>query len=67
MRPSQLGRDRAAVVTSAVLQTIQEALVAWFHGDHVDLAATRAEVEEMLRDEFADAERQAASDTRPTD
>jgi hypothetical protein len=44
--------DRAAVVTTSILLVTRRALRGWLHRDRVDLAAVRAEIEAMLRDEF---------------
>jgi len=57
-----VSRDRAAVVASAILEIVRDALAAWARRDHVDLAATRAEIEQILREEFDDAVREATSD-----
>jgi hypothetical protein len=55
-------RDRAAVVTTAVLAIVVEALRAWlYHGDG-SLADARAAIEDILRDEFADIKREVSSE-----
>jgi len=50
--------DRAAVVTTAVLQIVREA---------VNSASVRAAVEAALREEFADIQQQTISQIRPED
>jgi hypothetical protein len=54
--------DPAAVVATAILQIVRSALLAWLHRDHADMASARAEIEEVLRTEFYDIERQVAAD-----
>ncbi len=54
--------DRAAILTTAVLQIVKAALLDWLYRGDVDLAAPRAEIEALLRDEIADIERQIAGD-----
>ena len=50
-----LACDRAAVVTTAVLATICNALRDWIdRGAAAGLADVRAEIEALLREEFAD-------------
>lgn len=66
-KTAAIGRDRAVVVTTAILQVVRETLIAWLRHDHADTAAMRADIEEILRDEFADAERHAVSDISSTD
>jgi len=51
--------DRAAVVTTALLQVILSS--------STPRSGLRQHVEELLRDEFADAERQAAADRTNVD
>jgi hypothetical protein len=57
-------RDRAAVVTTAVVRVLGDALLNWFHRDGTDLAAARAEVETILRDEFHDIARTTRDEIR---
>ena len=52
--------DRAAVVTTAILQIVRRALLARIDGDDADLTATRGEIETLLRDEFSGVARTAA-------
>ena len=61
------GIDRATVVATAILQIVRGALIAWLHGEHADMAGTRAAIEAYLRDEFADAKRTTANEIRPRD
>ena len=44
--------DRATVVATAILQIVRGALIAWLHGEHADMAGTRAAIEAYLRDEL---------------
>lgn len=59
--------DRAAVVTTAIIQIVATALRRWNAGDLAALASVRAEITATLREEFADAEQQILNDTRPND
>lgn len=45
-------QDRAAVVTTDILQIITHALLAWVHRETADLAGVRAIVEARVRDEI---------------
>jgi hypothetical protein len=56
-------QDRAAVVARAVV-LVFEALLAWFDRDDANLAAARAEVETILRDEFHDIARTTRDEIR---
>ena len=55
-------RDRAAVVTTAVLQVIR----VWRHRENAGEAA-RSEIETLLRDEFADVARATLHEIRQGD
>lgn len=59
--------DRAAVVTTAILQIVRRALLARIDGDDADLTATRGEIETLLRDEFSGVARTAANEIRRED
>ncbi len=50
--------DRASRVTPTILAIIGEALRAWFRGDPVAWPDVREQVENLLRDEFADERRE---------
>ena len=52
-------RDRSAAVTTAVIQVLRVALLAWFDRDDADIAAVRSEIEMLLRNEFEEIARQA--------
>jgi len=52
-------KDRAAVVTTAILQVVVSALRQWLNERGVGLSAVRVEVENILREEFADVARVA--------
>jgi hypothetical protein len=54
--------DRAAVAATAIASIVTEALRAWLRGGPSSLPAARKEIENYLRDEFADNTRQARSD-----
>jgi hypothetical protein len=47
-------QDRAAVVTTKVLQIGRRVLTAWLHRERADMAGARAEIAALLRDEFHD-------------
>jgi hypothetical protein len=49
--------DRAAVVTASILRIVRRALRDWIDGDGADFAATRGEIETLLRSEFTRIER----------
>lgn len=55
-------KDRAAVVTTTVIAIVVNALGAWLHGEPVTLTDVRAQIEDLLRDEFADIKREAAGE-----
>ena len=59
--------DRAAAVTTAILQALRKALLAWLDGNHPDMAGTRAEIQSLLRDEFADVARETLNQIRRED
>jgi uncharacterized protein (DUF2267 family) len=61
------GRDRAAVVTGAVLHIVRRALLEWLDGDDVSFAAARTEVETLLRAEFHDIARTTLNEIRRED
>jgi hypothetical protein len=54
--------DRAHVVASTVLAIVTDALSEWVHGGSANLAGVHAQIENVLRDEFHDIERQASGD-----
>jgi hypothetical protein len=54
--------DRADVVATAILQIVRQALQEWLYRGDVDLTTVRAQVENILRDEFHDIERQVAGE-----
>jgi hypothetical protein len=57
--------DRAAVITTAVFQVIAEALRARHRDDDRSaIPAARLEIESLLRDEIADAQREAINEIR---
>jgi hypothetical protein len=60
-------RDRAAVVTTAIIQIVAGALQRWNAGDPAALGAVRAEVTDYLRDEIHDIERTVRDEIRPDD
>jgi hypothetical protein len=60
-------RDRAAVVTTAVIQVLREAQPAWFDGQDVDIAAVRSEIERILRNEFEEIARQTRDEIALSD
>jgi hypothetical protein len=60
-------RDRAAVVTTAVLQIVTRALIGWFCHEAADLAGGRAAIEAILRDEFEAVARQTLNEIRRED
>ena len=52
-------RDRAAAATTAVIQVLRVALLAWFDCGYADIAAAHSEIEILLRNEFEEIARQA--------
>ena len=60
-------RDRAAVTTTAILQIVRKALLAWLNGGQCNMASTRAEIQALLRDEFSDVAREAHNQIRRED
>ena len=59
-------RNRAAIVATAVIQVICNALRNWIDGDTHALAV-RAAIEDLLHDEFQDVERTTRSEIRSED
>ena len=57
--------DRAAVVAATILQIVTHAFRA--AGGEADLAAARAEITKLLRNEFADIARMTRDETRLPD
>ena len=57
-------RDRAAIVTTAILRIVQEALRAWLYRGDAAMPSARAEIEAVLRDEFADVARMTRDEIR---
>ena len=61
-------QDRAAAVTTPVLAIVCHALRDWIdQDDAADLADVRAEIETLLREEFADVARTTLSEIRRED
>lgn len=60
-------QDRAATVTTAVIQVLRVALLAWFDSDHTAIAEARSEIEMLLRNEFEEIGRQARDEITLTD
>ena len=58
----RIHNDRAAAATTAVLQIVRDVLVVWTHHERADFAGARIAIEMLLRDDFADVERQAEAD-----
>ena len=60
-------QDRAAIATTAIIQTIVTALRARLDDRNASLAAVRPEIEAILREEFFETARQARDEiTSPT-
>jgi hypothetical protein len=57
--------DRAAVVTTSIILVITESLRHWVRGDACTPKAARREIEDMLRDEFADLAHQMRGERDP--
>jgi hypothetical protein len=55
-----VAKDRAAVITTSVLQIVCDK--HWPHGDRADVAGARAAIESLDRDEIADIEQHIAAD-----
>ena len=60
-------RDRAAVVTTAIIQIVVSALRRRNAGDLAALASMRAEIAATLREEFAEVEQQVLNEIRLND
>jgi hypothetical protein len=60
-------KDRAAIVATAIIQTIVVALLARLDDPNASLVAVRPEIETLLRDEFYENARQARDDIPPVD
>ena len=59
--------DRAAVVTSAILQTFRRALLGWIDGSDAGTTTARSEIEALLRDEFSDVAHTTLNEIRQGD
>lgn len=42
-------RNRAAIVTTAILQTVRKGLLSWLDGDRPDTASIRIKIQTLLR------------------
>jgi hypothetical protein len=60
-RPAQ-ARDRAAVVATAILAIVVDALRQWLRGEAVDLTDVRGYVESLIRDDYDDIKREIAGE-----
>jgi hypothetical protein len=62
-------KTRAAFVSTTILQIVARKLRAWADGDQPDggLAAARAEIEMLLRDEFYENSRETRDEIRLAD
>lgn len=60
-------QDRAAVVTTAILQIVHGVLTAWPHREHADLSSVRDAIEPLLRDEFDAHARASVAEIRLDD
>jgi hypothetical protein len=60
-RPPQ-ARDRAAIVTTTILAIVVDALRQWLRGSSGALTDVHTQIENVIRDEFADLARQARSE-----
>ena len=49
---ARFAKDRAAVVTRAIMQIVRGALIAWVHRERADMAGAHDAIESLLRDEF---------------
>ena len=65
--PRAHARDRAATVTTAVIQVLRVALLAWFDSADADITEARSEIEMLLRNEFEEIGRQARDEIALTD
>jgi hypothetical protein len=64
---ARFAKDRAAVVTAAILQMVRGELTAWQHREHVDMAGLRNSITSLLRDEFNDVARKILNEIRLDD
>jgi hypothetical protein len=61
-------KDRAGIVTRAVLQVVARNLHAWADGDpDADIAAVYDEIATLLRDEFRENSRETRDEIRLVD
>jgi hypothetical protein len=67
VRESGFARDRAAIVTGAILQIARQALLRWLYRDGTNMAGARGEIEAILRDEFSDIARETRNEIRRDD
>ena len=49
---ARFAQDRAAVVTTAILQVVRGVFTAWLHGEPADMAGARDAIASLLRDEL---------------
>ena len=49
---ARFAKDRAAVVTTAILQIVRDELTAWAHREPANIAGVHEAIESFLRDEF---------------
>ena len=59
--------DRAAVFTTIITNILADALRGWARGSEVSMKDVRAEIESLVREEFADIEAQARNDRKLID
>ena len=59
--------DRAGVATAAILQIVRMGLLLWIDGGRPDMTSVRAEIQNLLRDEFADVARVTVSEIRESE
>jgi hypothetical protein len=60
-------RNRAAIVTTAILQTVRKGLLSWLDGDRPDTASIRIKIQTLLRDAFTDVARDTLNQIRRED
>jgi hypothetical protein len=58
-------RDRAAVVTTAILLIVASGMRRWLDGEPIPRAAMRGEIQDALRDEFEDVAREVRGERDP--
>jgi hypothetical protein len=65
--PAQGPRGRATAVSVTILALFVDALRQWLRGEALRPADVRGQIEDLLREEFHDIQREAAGEREPPD